>query len=255
VWEELSGGLDIIKLGNKEVSSRAYCGSFNFKGADQQKKVGQLSGGERNRVNLAKMLKSGANVLLLDEPTNDLDLDTLRILEDFLDDWPGAAVVVSHDRTFLERSADRVVAVHHDGSVAPVAGGVAGWISDPLAAGGTAAGATTAGATTAGATSAGGEAPPAPGDPAGSRAVAAVPAPPGRPPARRPSSHGRRLRELEKEMARRQRLRDELTGSLAATTDHRELARLGAALTEEQARLDEAEEEWLLLAEEAEGSG
>jgi energy-dependent translational throttle protein EttA len=110
VWEELSGGLDIIKLGNREVSSRAYCGSFNFKGADQQKKVGQLSGGERNRVNLAKMLKSGANVLLLDEPTNDLDVDTLRALEEALVEFAGCAVVISHDRWFLDRTATHMLA-------------------------------------------------------------------------------------------------------------------------------------------------
>src|SRR5918995_3556071 len=113
VWEELSGGLDIIKLGNREISSRAYCGSFNFKGADQQKKVGQLSGGERNRVNLAKMLKSGAHVLLLDEPTNDLDVDTLRALEEALVDFAGCAVVISHDRWFLDRIATHIL--HFDG--------------------------------------------------------------------------------------------------------------------------------------------
>ncbi len=117
VWEELSGGLDIIKLGTREVSSRAYCGSFNFKGADQQKKVGQLSGGERNRVNLAKMLKSGANVLLLDEPTNDLDVDTLRALEDALVDFPGCAVVISHDRWFLDRIATHILAFEGDSHV------------------------------------------------------------------------------------------------------------------------------------------
>src|SRR5882672_8081868 len=117
VWEELSGGMDIIKLGNKEVSSRAYCGSFNFKGGDQQKKVGQLSGGERNRVNLAKMLKSGANVLLLDEPTNDLDVDTLRALEEALVDYAGCAVVVSHDRWFLDRTATHMLAFEGDSHV------------------------------------------------------------------------------------------------------------------------------------------
>ena len=110
VWEELSGGLDIIKLGSREISSRAYCGSFNFKGADQQKKVGQLSGGERNRVNLAKMLKSGANVLLLDEPTNDLDVDTLRALEEALVEFAGCAVIISHDRWFLDRIATHILA-------------------------------------------------------------------------------------------------------------------------------------------------
>ncbi len=117
VWEELSGGLDIIKLGTKEVSSRAYCGSFNFKGADQQKKVGQLSGGERNRVNLAKMLKSGANVLLLDEPTNDLDVDTLRALEEALVEFAGCAVVISHDRWFLDRTATHMLAFEGDSHV------------------------------------------------------------------------------------------------------------------------------------------
>jgi ATP-binding cassette ChvD family protein len=117
VWEELSGGLDIIKLGTKEISSRAYCGSFNFKGADQQKKVGQLSGGERNRVNLAKMLKSGANVLLLDEPTNDLDVDTLRALEEALVEYAGCAVVISHDRWFLDRIATHMLAFEGDSHV------------------------------------------------------------------------------------------------------------------------------------------
>ena len=117
VWEELSGGLDIIKLGNREVSSRAYCGSFNFKGGDQQKKVGQLSGGERNRVNLAKMLKSGANVLLLDEPTNDLDVDTLRALEEALVDYAGCAVIISHDRWFLDRIATHMLAFEGDSQV------------------------------------------------------------------------------------------------------------------------------------------
>ncbi|MCA0303789.1 MAG: energy-dependent translational throttle protein EttA [Proteobacteria bacterium] len=117
VWEELSGGLDIIKLGNKEVSSRAYCSSFNFRGPDQQKKVGQLSGGERNRVNLAKMLKSGANVLLLDEPTNDLDVDTLRALEEALNEFAGCAVIISHDRWFLDRIATHMLAFEGDSHV------------------------------------------------------------------------------------------------------------------------------------------
>ena len=117
VWEELSGGLDLIKLGNKEVSSRAYCSSFNFRGPDQQKKVGQLSGGERNRVNLAKMLKSGANVLLLDEPTNDLDVDTLRALEEALVEFAGCAVIISHDRWFLDRIATHMLAFEGDSHV------------------------------------------------------------------------------------------------------------------------------------------
>jgi ATP-binding cassette ChvD family protein len=110
VWEEISGGLDMLTLGKREVNSRAYCAAFNFKGADQQKKVGALSGGERNRVHLAKMLKSGANLLLLDEPTNDLDVDTLRALEDALEDFAGCAVIISHDRWFLDRIATHILA-------------------------------------------------------------------------------------------------------------------------------------------------
>ena len=110
LWEEISEGNDIIYLGKREINSRAYCSAFNFKGADQQKKVGMLSGGERNRVHLAKMLKSGANVLLLDEPTNDLDVDTLRALEEALLDFAGCAVVISHDRFFLDRIATHMLA-------------------------------------------------------------------------------------------------------------------------------------------------
>jgi len=117
VWEEISGGLDQLMLGKREVNSRAYCGAFNFKGADQQKKVGQLSGGERNRVHLAKMLKSGANVLLLDEPTNDLDVDTLRALEEALEDFAGCAVIISHDRWFLDRIATHILAFEGESHV------------------------------------------------------------------------------------------------------------------------------------------
>ncbi len=117
VWEEISGGQDIILLGKKEVNSRAYCSSFNFKGADQQKKVGTLSGGERNRVHLAKMLKSGANLLLLDEPTNDLDVDTLRALEEALEDFAGCAVIISHDRWFLDRIATHILAFEGESHV------------------------------------------------------------------------------------------------------------------------------------------
>ncbi|MQA67364.1 MAG: energy-dependent translational throttle protein EttA, partial [Alphaproteobacteria bacterium] len=110
VWEEIAQGRDEIELGKRKVPSRAYVGAFNFRGADQQKKVGQLSGGERNRVHLAKMLKSGANLLLLDEPTNDLDVDTLRALEEALVEFAGSAVVVSHDRWFLDRIATHMLA-------------------------------------------------------------------------------------------------------------------------------------------------
>ncbi len=117
VWQEISGGVDILQLGKREVNSRAYCAAFNFRGADQQKKVGQLSGGERNRVHLAKMLKSGANVLLLDEPTNDLDVDTLRALEEALEDFAGCAVIISHDRWFLDRIATHMLAFEGDSHV------------------------------------------------------------------------------------------------------------------------------------------
>ena len=117
VWEEISGGADSIWLGKVEVSSRAYCGRFNFKGADQQKKIGLLSGGERNRVHLAKMLKEGGNVLMLDEPTNDLDVETLRALEEALLDFAGCAIVISHDRWFLDRIATHMLAFEGEGHV------------------------------------------------------------------------------------------------------------------------------------------
>ena len=117
VWEEISDGLDMIKLGKGEVPSRAYVGQFNFKGSDQQKKVGQLSGGERNRVHLAKMLKKGANVILLDEPTNDLDVDTLRSLEEGIMQYPGCVLVTSHDRWFLDRLATHILAYEDEGHV------------------------------------------------------------------------------------------------------------------------------------------
>ena len=117
VWEEISEGNDMILLGKKEMNSRAYCASFNFKGADQQKKVGSLSGGERNRVHLAKMLRSGANLLLLDEPTNDLDVDTLRALEEALEDFVGCAVIISHDRWFLDRIATHILSFEGDSHV------------------------------------------------------------------------------------------------------------------------------------------
>ena len=117
VWEEISGGNDIIKLGKHEVNSRAYCSSFNFKGGDQQQKVGNLSGGQRNRVHLAKMLKSGGNVILLDEPTNDLDTETLAALEDALENFAGCAVIISHDRMFLDRLATHILSFEGDSHV------------------------------------------------------------------------------------------------------------------------------------------
>jgi len=132
VWEEISGGLDQLQLGKREVNSRAYCAAFNFKGADQQKKVGQLSGGERNRVHLAKMLKSGSNVLLLDEPTNDLDVDTLRALEEALEDFAGCAVIISHDRWFLDRIATHILAFEGDSHVEWFEGNFADYETDKM---------------------------------------------------------------------------------------------------------------------------
>jgi len=117
VFEEITGGVEHMKVGNREIHGRAYCASFNFKGSDQQKRVGDLSGGERNRVHLAKLLKEGGNVLLLDEPTNDLDVDTLRALETSLENFPGCAVVISHDRWFLDRIATHVLAFEGDSQV------------------------------------------------------------------------------------------------------------------------------------------
>jgi len=130
VWEEISGGQDEIDLGRRKMPSRAYCALFNFRGSDQQKKVGQLSGGERNRVHLAKMLKSGANVILLDEPTNDLDVDTLRALEEALLEFPGCAVVVTHDRWFLDRIATHILAFEGDSKVEWFEGNYADYEAD-----------------------------------------------------------------------------------------------------------------------------
>ena len=130
VWEEISDGQDIIRIGNYETPSRAYLGRFNFKGADQQKRVGGLSGGERNRVHLAKLLRSGGNVLLLDEPTNDLDVETLRALEEALLDFPGCAVVISHDRWFLDRIATHILAFEGDSHVVWFEGNYADYEAD-----------------------------------------------------------------------------------------------------------------------------
>ena len=130
VWQEVSGGLDEIDLGRRKLASRAYCALFNFRGADQQKKVGQLSGGERNRVHLAKMLKEGANLLLLDEPTNDLDVDTLRALEEGLIDYPGCAVIITHDRWFLDRVATHILAFEGDSQTVWFEGNYADYEAD-----------------------------------------------------------------------------------------------------------------------------
>ncbi len=117
VYNEITGGVDHMKVGNREIHGRAYVASFMFKGADQQKRVGDLSGGERNRVHLAKLLQTNGNVLLLDEPTNDLDVDTLRALEAGLESFPGCAVVISHDRWFLDRIATHILAFEGDSQV------------------------------------------------------------------------------------------------------------------------------------------
>ncbi len=130
VWQAISGGAEIIKLGDAEVNSRAYCGAFNFKGGDQQKKVGLLSGGERNRVHMARLLKEGGNVLLLDEPTNDLDVETLRALEDALVDFAGCAVVISHDRFFLDRICTHILAFEGDAHVEWFEGGFTDYEED-----------------------------------------------------------------------------------------------------------------------------
>ncbi len=130
VWEEISGGTDVIDLGGIEVNSRAYVGAFNFKGSDQQKKVGLLSGGERNRVHLAKMLKESSNVLLLDEPTNDLDVETLQALEEGLDAFPGCAVIISHDRWFLDRMATHILAFEGDSHVEWFEGDFSSYLED-----------------------------------------------------------------------------------------------------------------------------
>jgi ATP-binding cassette ChvD family protein len=130
VWEEISDGLDLIKVGNYETPSRAYVGRFNFRGAEQQKKIGILSGGERNRVHLAKMLKAGGNLLLLDEPTNDLDVETLRALEEALLEFPGSAVVISHDRWFLDRICTHILAFEGDSQTTWFAGNYADYEAD-----------------------------------------------------------------------------------------------------------------------------
>ncbi len=190
--------------------------------------ISTLSGGERRRLQLLLVLVERPNVLLLDEPTNDLDLDTLRMVEDLLDDWQGALVVVSHDRAFLGRSTERLVAIDASGGVAPVAGGLDAWVAS---AGGTRPGGAIAGGAIAG------------GAIAGAAVAGDVTA-----------ALGRQLRDLEKQMARQQRRRDRLSESLGGVTDHAELARVGAELAGAQSALVEIEERWLSLAEEAEVS-
>ncbi|HEX2492690.1 MAG TPA: ATP-binding cassette domain-containing protein, partial [Steroidobacter sp.] len=130
VWQEISGGLDMIRVGSYETSSRGYVGRFNFRGTQQQQLIGELSGGERNRVHLAKVLKSGGNVVLLDEPTNDLDVETLRALEEALISFPGCAVVISHDRWFLDRIATHILAFEGDSEVVWFEGNHAEYVED-----------------------------------------------------------------------------------------------------------------------------
>jgi ATP-binding cassette subfamily F protein uup len=204
---------------------------FSFTGELPFARVGTLSGGERRRLQLLLVLAARPNVLFLDEPTNDLDLDTLRVLEDFLEEWPGALVVVSHDRTFLERTTQRLVAVEADGTVAAVPGGVTGWVArvegDDLR-----------------------------------RAGALRPAPPAtrRLATRAQSSavraeavaRGRLLREAEKRVTRLERQRDRILESLTAAIDYQEMTRLGTDLDGVQTELEKAEDAWLLAAEEAE---
>jgi ATP-binding cassette subfamily F protein uup len=203
---------------------------FWFAGELAFARAGTLSGGERRRLQLLLVIAGRPNVLFLDEPTNDLDLDTLRILEDFLEDWPGALVTVSHDRTFLDRTTERLVAVEPDGSVSAVPGGVAGWVRR----------------VEQGASRRSGSLPTIT-----QRAAPATAAPPNRA-AARSGAPGRLLREAEKDMARMQRQRDRITEALTATADHQEITRLGGELATAQAALDRAEEHWLALAEEFE---
>ena len=195
---------------------------FWFTGNLPYTRVANLSGGERRRLQLLAVLARQPNVLLLDEPTNDLDLDTLRILEDFLDDWPGTLVVVSHDRAFLDRTIETVMAVGSDG-VAPVAGGLEAWMAGPSA--------------------------PAPRAPARVEASGPVEAERAVAPVAAGPSLGGQLRDVEKQMARLARQRDKLHDALVATTDHVELTRLGAELRTVQDELEVAEEQWLALAE------
>jgi ATP-binding cassette subfamily F protein uup len=230
---------------------------FLFTGELPFARVGTLSGGERRRLQLLLVIASRPNVLFLDEPTNDLDLDTLRILEDFLEDWPGALVVVSHDRTFLERTTDRLVAVETGGRVAEVPGGVAGWIARLEGGDLRRAGALPA-ATTSASTST--SPPPSPSSPTalplsstttsnGTKAVVGS----GRRPTRTNGSvpTNRLLRDAEKNMTRLQRQRDKITEAVAEAKDHKEMHRLGVELNAAQAALSAAEETWLALAEEA----
>jgi ATP-binding cassette subfamily F protein uup len=198
-------------------------------------RVGDLSGGERRRLQLLLVISRRPNVLFLDEPTNDLDLDTLRVVEDFLEDWPGALALVSHDRTFLERTTERLVAVETGGTLSEVAGGVAGWVARPENESGARAATPRSRALTK-------PAGPKPEHRSRSRAAGSEAA-----------AIGRRVRDAEKEMLRLERRRDQVRQALTATVDYVELTRLGDELHAVQVALDAAEESWLGLALEAEG--
>jgi len=234
--DEMSRVQDVVAGPQRSAGSLAdieLMKRFLFTGELPFARVGTLSGGERRRLQLLSVIAGRPNVLFLDEPTNDFDLDTLRILEDFVEDWPGALVVVSHDRTFLERTTDRVVAVRPDGSVSEVPGGMAGWMAEvgrgePRRAG-------------------------ALRHPSSSSPTA--PAPRSRVSGRERSAHSRLLRETEKRIDRLQRQRDSLSEALSGVTDHVELRRLGADLADVQAALMDAEETWLAEAEAAESGG
>ncbi|MDO8391281.1 MAG: energy-dependent translational throttle protein EttA [Actinomycetota bacterium] len=230
VYEEITGGVEHMKVGNREIHGRAYCASFNFKGADQQKKVGELSGGERNRVHLAKVLKSGGNVLLLDEPTNDLDLDTLRALEDFLDDWPGIVVTVSHDRSFLDRVTDELLALDGQGGARWIRGGVAVWLAEH-------------------------EAQSTVPQQTGRSAPAASAKPPKPTTTKSASTLRRMLEKAENDLATATTKLDAITAELANALDHREMAAIGERMAHAQVAVDEAEERWLGLAAEGETLG
>ncbi len=212
---------------------------FWFDGDAQFAPIGTLSGGERRRLQLLLTLVEQPNVLLLDEPTNDLDLDTLRALEDLLEDWPGIVLVVSHDRAFLDRTVDEVLALDGRGGVREVRGGVAGWLAERAAA---------AAAPTA-------PIPPRPTAISPTRPAASRPPTPSRSGARSPSTLRRLLGQAERAVAQALSARDAVAARLAAASDHQELARLGHDLADAQAAVDAAEEAWLELATEAEGQG
>ena len=217
-------------LGDIELMKR-----FAFTGELPFARVGTLSGGERRRLQLLLVLAGRPNVLFLDEPTNDLDLDTLRILEDFLEDWPGALVVVSHDRTFLERTTERLVAVEPGGTVRAVAGGVTGWVARVQHGDLRRAGSLRP-----------------PTAPTGPRAVATAPRPADR---GRMVARARLLREAEKRVTGLERQRDRILASLADAGDYEEMNRLGTDLAATQVELEEAEDAWLTVADEADGPG